>query len=218
MLAARSLCRAAGILRCAVGQKGQGAPRMRAAMRAKRGWWALRKSPLDQSRSGDLDAYAKARIIADMRKITPFRNLVITILTLVIIALLPGCFREACNKAMPVLQLGNSYATDALAAIEQAEIYAAGLPLSADARQKIKDAFDAARKGLRAGQTAISAATTACSTPDPLDIFDDLIKAWKDIRSILALASPTMAVSPAKVGGFPFDDPGIYRLAISKGR
>lgn len=129
-----------------------------------------------------------------------------------------GCsaFEKACAAAMPVLSLGQSYGGDAAQAIEQAESYANNLPPAVQA--KLGDALEAARKGLRVGQVALATASGACTALDPLDAFASFLTAWKAVREILASNGTLVGAAPGAVGGLPFDDPAIYRLAVSKGR
>lgn len=118
-----------------------------------------------------------------MRKITPF----IAVLFIFLINLLAGCstFQAACDKAMPVLIQGQSYGTDALSAIGQAENYASQIPLSADVKSQLADAIDEARRGVNVGVIALAAGAQACSATDPATAFKDLIAAWTRIEGIL---------------------------------
>lgn len=150
-----------------------------------------------------------------MRKITPFGFLLI--LTLMIGAL-PGCswLQGACSKAMPYLALGQAYGADAAQAIEQAESYAAGLNLPPATKATLQVALEDARKGLRIGQIALGTAADACTQLDPLAAFEVLIKAWGQVRTVLASTGPIGMAPGARVGGYPFDDPAIYRLSVSR--
>jgi hypothetical protein len=149
-----------------------------------------------------------------MRKITPFIFACVLLFTVV----LTGCaswFQTACAKVTPVLVLGQAYGSEAAAAVDQAASYAAGLNLPADIKAKVAAALENARKALRVGQIALAGAADACSQLDPVQAFSSFTKAWKEVRDVLGTAGPVGA-HVGGIGGFPFDDPAIYRIAVSQ--
>ena len=141
------------------------------------------------------------------------------ILTLVCLVLaftfLPGCLsslQKACLDAMPVLTQGETYGTDAIVAIDQAEKVAESLPLPADVRTALDAAFNDARRGVAIGEIAINAAIQICTAKDPVTAFQDLISAWNKIESILNgndAAKLRLAKAPIYV-------PAIVRFARSR--
>ena len=141
-----------------------------------------------------------------MRKITPF----IAVLFIFLVNALAGCagLQSACEKAMPVLIQGQSYGTDALSAISQAEAYASQIPLSADVKSQIGDAIDEARRGVNVGVIALAAGAGACSATDPATAFKELIAAWTKIESLLGT---NVVSSNLKVTRRPLYVPAIVR-------
>lgn len=130
-------------------------------------------------------------------------------------AVLPGCglFRNACDKAIPVLVAGNSYAGDAEQAIAQLERAIANMP--ADKLKDLLPAIEKARASLRAAQSTLAAASSACSAVDMDTAFGAFVAAWdavKSIVSVVALFKPMGAAGSlgASASALPFPDPAIY--------
>jgi hypothetical protein len=148
-----------------------------------------------------------------------FLLVLVAVLTL---GLLPGCtlFQTACAKALPVLTLGQTYAGEAAQAVEQAEAFAASLPLSPEAKAKVIAALEDARVALRTGQVALSAAVNACTQTDPLTLFASFVQAWAKLREVFSIFGPIGAVPGpgVRVGGLPFADPMIYRSAVAQAK
>lgn len=146
------------------------------------------------------------------------RLAVLFVMFLSIVAL-PGCpvITSACQKALPVLSLGQTYAQDATNALDQVQALLAGLTqLPADKRKVVQDAIDKARLALRTASVVMTSAAEACSAPNVLEAFKEFNVIWSLIKGLIGsnVGAGMIGVAPGSPTGIV--DPVVYVRAGGK--
>jgi hypothetical protein len=128
---------------------------------------------------------------------------------------LPGCpaLSKACGAALPILNAGQSYSTDAQIALAQVQRVLDTTNLPADKKKIVQDGIDKAQIALRLADTLIATASEACSAPNVLEIFKDFNTAWSLLKSLIGsnVGPGLVGVAPGSATGI--QDPAIYRKA-----
>lgn len=146
-------------------------------------------------------------------------RIAILFVMLLSIVALPSCaaLSQGCQKALPVLSLGQVYTQDATQALDQVQTMVNGLTtLSADKKVLIQNAIDKARLALRTASTMMSSVNEACTAPNLLEIFKDFNVIWSLIKGLIGsnVGAGMIGVAPGSPTGIA--DPMIYVKAGGK--